>query len=212
MEALAYIVICASIGWAGKDKKGGFWFYAVLSFLLTPIVGVLVFLFRKKKKDPVMKVTVRYGAKINGKEAYSEPKEILVYKDDNPDVKIESLLDRYEIRPLEFKYRSKKDAEERESKYRSILKRDKNKGFAIKGNLGDGLTKYEISFVNEFDKGASEILKSSEEKELYRVVADLKFYWEDFNKYSLTKISEGYVMWYFELATIIYDKNRLFKK
>ncbi|SVC52795.1 uncharacterized protein METZ01_LOCUS305649 [marine metagenome] len=37
-----YIPLCLGIGYLGKKRKGGFWVYFLVSFLLTPLIGLLV--------------------------------------------------------------------------------------------------------------------------------------------------------------------------
>ncbi len=50
--ALIWIGICVVIGLLGRKKPFGFWFYFLLSLLLSPVVGLVVVLLMKEQRQP----------------------------------------------------------------------------------------------------------------------------------------------------------------
>lgn len=46
---LIWLLICALIGRFGKNRKIGFWWSFVLCLFLSPIIGLIITLFSKKK-------------------------------------------------------------------------------------------------------------------------------------------------------------------
>lgn len=47
-----YIGFCALIGWFGSNRRFGFWGYFFLSFIFSPIVGLLLVIGSDKTKPP----------------------------------------------------------------------------------------------------------------------------------------------------------------
>ncbi len=48
---LIYSGVCALIGYSFRSKKGGFWLHFLISFLLTPILGIIISAFTRKDQD-----------------------------------------------------------------------------------------------------------------------------------------------------------------
>ncbi len=46
---LTLVILSALVAYIGKDRKFGFWGYFACSFLLTPIIGLVVVLASDKK-------------------------------------------------------------------------------------------------------------------------------------------------------------------
>ncbi len=47
-----YLVVCALIGYWGRDRKFGFWGYFIAALLLTPMVGAVIVLVSDKRVRP----------------------------------------------------------------------------------------------------------------------------------------------------------------
>jgi hypothetical protein len=50
---LTLIILSALVAYIGKNRKFGFWGYFACSFLLTPIIGLVIVLASDKKSDIV---------------------------------------------------------------------------------------------------------------------------------------------------------------
>ena len=50
---LTLLVLSALVAYLGKNRKFGFWGYFACSFLLTPIIGLVIVLASDKKSDVV---------------------------------------------------------------------------------------------------------------------------------------------------------------
>jgi hypothetical protein len=50
--SLFYIAFCALVGWFGSKRRFGFWGHFFVSFLFTPIVGLLVVIASDPAKQP----------------------------------------------------------------------------------------------------------------------------------------------------------------
>lgn len=46
---IIYIALCALVAYLGRERKFGFWLYLALSFLLSPLVGMIIVLASAKK-------------------------------------------------------------------------------------------------------------------------------------------------------------------
>ena len=66
MEYIAiWIIGCMLIGWIGSKTKLGFWSAALLSLILSPIIGfIIVLLYPEKKKEVIQKDIASIQAKL----------------------------------------------------------------------------------------------------------------------------------------------------
>ena len=46
---VAYAALCYLVGLLGKDRKFGLWGLAAISFVFTPVIGILILLASDKK-------------------------------------------------------------------------------------------------------------------------------------------------------------------
>jgi hypothetical protein len=51
---LTLIVLSALVAYIGKNRKFGFWGYFACSFLLTPIIGLVIVLASDPKSDDII--------------------------------------------------------------------------------------------------------------------------------------------------------------
>ena len=51
---LTLVLLSALVAYIGKDRKFGFWGYFLCSFLLTPIIGLVIVLASDKKPEVVV--------------------------------------------------------------------------------------------------------------------------------------------------------------
>jgi hypothetical protein len=48
---ILYVALCALVAYLGRERKFGFWLYLLASFLLSPLVGMIIVLASEKKKS-----------------------------------------------------------------------------------------------------------------------------------------------------------------
>lgn len=51
---ILYVALCALVAYLGRERKFGFWLYLLASFLLSPLVGMIIVLASEKKAAPPM--------------------------------------------------------------------------------------------------------------------------------------------------------------
>ncbi|MGM1427919.1 hypothetical protein ACS126_01585 [Sphingobacterium lactis] len=171
-----------------------------------------LFDFFKPKKKNLLRVTIKGGITVNGKSASATVyDEIIDPADVNLGYKERDILDGYEIK--HFSFRSLDDAKGKKKQYEDKIKRERTNGFAIKGgsNLYK-MTPEDRTSIKEFDTLIKPILKNIKNMPLQESINDISNLYRSFNENTKNEISRGYVRWYFEYATILFDIENQFNK